>query len=115
MLIIHRRILATTPRPSLPSSTTTSAVASDALILCGQGGKKTKRGSVLKTKSGRLISMSRLPDISFSEIAPNFLQNGDGESGSGGESGGSSGESGGDRWLIGSYSGGGAMGFCCGW
>ncbi|KAK4847656.1 hypothetical protein QYF36_004349 [Acer negundo] len=56
MLIIHRRILATTPRPSLPSSTTTSAVASDALILCGQGGKKTKRGSVLKTKHGRDVA-----------------------------------------------------------
>ncbi|KAK3199809.1 hypothetical protein Dsin_023224, partial [Dipteronia sinensis] len=54
------------------------------------------------------------PNISSGEIAPNLFQNGDVVSGgdecdSGGKSGGGSGESGHGRWLIGSYSVGGAM------
>ncbi|KAK3195359.1 hypothetical protein Dsin_026669 [Dipteronia sinensis] len=49
---VARRVLATTPRPSLPSPAATSAAASDAPILCGRGDKKTKRGKRFKGSYG---------------------------------------------------------------
>ncbi|KAK0583503.1 hypothetical protein LWI29_037601 [Acer saccharum] len=49
---VARRVLATTPRPSLPSPAATSVAASDAPILCGRGDKKTKRGKRFKGSYG---------------------------------------------------------------
>ncbi|KAL5788727.1 hypothetical protein ACOSP7_005676 [Xanthoceras sorbifolium] len=48
---VARRVLATTPRPSLPSPMS-AAAAVDAPVLCGRGDKKTKRGKRFKGSYG---------------------------------------------------------------
>ncbi|KAK2665448.1 hypothetical protein Ddye_004022 [Dipteronia dyeriana] len=49
---VARRVMATTPRPSIPYPAAMAAAASDAPILCGRGDKKTKRGKRFKGSYG---------------------------------------------------------------